>query len=205
MEDADKPLASLPSRAASASEKSPVEMDALQVQDRQQRLDRPGAAHVGRQDRWREADAVGIVSRRPAIAHAWLTHGDRTDAGHHLALGQMAMANHPGAAILGLQIRMLGEETGDLGLDGLREQGTGPVAQDFGELVVEGSWLNQSNDVIVGHGISLLRWRSEVVKQPHDMPPSRFPPSPTSAHSSKLLCAVEMPFNQSTALPTSLR
>jgi len=69
-------------------------------------------------------------------------------------------------------------------LDRLREQGTRPFAQDLGELVLEGSWLNQSDDVIVGHGISLLRWRSEVVKQPHDMPPSRFPPSPTSAHSS---------------------
>lgn len=55
---------------------------------------------------------------------------------------------------------------------------------NLGLTVVEGSWLNQSDDVIVGHGISLLRWRSEVVKQPHDMPPSRFPPSPTSSHSS---------------------
>jgi hypothetical protein len=29
--------------------------------------------------------------------------------------------------------------------------------------------------VIVRHGISLLRWRSEIVKQPHDMPPSPIP------------------------------
>ena len=82
---------------------------------------------------------------------------------------------------------MLGEKAGDLGLDRLREQGTGPVAQDFRELVVEGSWLNQSDDVIVGHGISLLRWRSEGVKHPHDMPPSRSPPSPTSGHSSYIV------------------
>jgi hypothetical protein len=40
------------------------------------------------------------------------------------------------------------------------------------------------NDVIVGHGISLLRWRSGGVKHPHDMPPSRFPPSPTFGDSS---------------------
>jgi hypothetical protein len=45
--------------------------------------------------------------------------------------------------------------------------------------------LNQTHNVIVGHGISLLRWRSEVVKQPHDMPPSRFDPSPTSGDSSR--------------------
>ena len=72
--------------------------------------------------------------------------------------------------ILGPQIRMLGKKVGDLGFDRPDKQGTGPVAQDFRELVVEGSWLNQSDNAIVGHGISLLRWRSEVVKQPHDMP-----------------------------------
>jgi len=67
---------------------------------------------------------------------------------------------------------MLVEELGNLGLDGLRQQGTRPIAQDFRERVLEGSWLNQLGHVIVWHGISLLRWRSEVVKQPHDMPPS---------------------------------
>src|SRR4051794_16628385 len=40
------------------------------------------------------------------------------------------------------------------------------------------------DDVIVGHGISLLRWRSGGVKHPHDMPPFRFPPSPTFGDSS---------------------
>ncbi|MEK9281158.1 restriction endonuclease [Bradyrhizobium sp. ISRA442] len=32
------------------------------------------------------------------------------------------------------------------------------------------SWQNQLDDVIFGHGISLLRWRSGGVKNPHDMP-----------------------------------
>src|ERR1700704_3860120 len=80
---------------------------------------------------------------------------------------------------------MLAEKVRDLGLDRLGEQGTCPIAQDFGELIVEHSWLNQLRDVIVGHGISLLRWRSGGVKHPHDMPPSRFPPSPTSGDSSR--------------------
>src|SRR5206468_1712300 len=62
--------------------------------------------------------------------------------------------------------------------------GTCPVAQDFCQLIVEDSWLNQMDDVIVGHGISLLRWRSGGVKHPHDMPPFRFPPSPTLGDSS---------------------
>src|SRR4051812_49562000 len=74
---------------------------------------------------------------------------------------------------------MLAEKVCDFGLDRLGEKGTCPVAQDFCELIVEDSWLNQMDDVIVGHGISLLRWRSGGVKHPHDMPPFRFPPSPT--------------------------
>ncbi|MHC2380073.1 hypothetical protein ACVIHA_004471 [Bradyrhizobium liaoningense] len=95
------------------------------------------------------------------------------------------MADHTLLAVLGLHIGMLAEKVRDLGLDRLRQQSAGPVTQDFGELVVEHSWLNQLGDVIVGHGISLLRWRSGGVKHPHDMPPSRFPPSPTFSDSSK--------------------
>ena len=48
------------------------------------------------------------------------------------------------------------------------------LPQDFGELVVKGSWLNQLEHIIVRHGILLLRWRSGGVKHPHDMPPFRF-------------------------------
>src|SRR4051812_30044344 len=80
---------------------------------------------------------------------------------------------------------MLAEKVCDFGLDRLGEKGTCPVAQDFCELIVEDSWLNQLDDVIVGHGISLLRWRSGGVKHPHDMPPFRFPPSPTFSDSSQ--------------------
>src|SRR4051794_11250556 len=79
---------------------------------------------------------------------------------------------------------MLTEKVRNLRLDRLGQQGTRPIAQDFGEWIVELSWLNQLGDVIVGHGISLLWWRSGGVKHPHDMPPSRFPPSPTFSDSS---------------------
>src|SRR4051812_17966167 len=58
------------------------------------------------------------------------------------------------------------------------------MTEDFGEVVVDDSWLNQLEDVIFGHGISLLRWRSGGVKHPHDMPPFRFSPSPTFGDSS---------------------
>lgn len=128
--------------------------NALEVEDRQQRLDRLGAAHVERQDRRSEADAARIVSGRPAITQAGLLDWDRTDTGYHFALGPVPVADDACAAILGLALGMLDKEAGDLGLDRLREQGTGPIAQDFRELVVEGSWLNQSDDVIVGPGIS---------------------------------------------------
>jgi hypothetical protein len=67
---------------------------------------------------------------------------------------------------------MLVEKRRNLGFDRLRQQGARAIAQDFCERILEASWLNQPRHVIVGHGISLLRWRSEVVKQPHDMPPS---------------------------------
>jgi len=43
-------------------------------------------------------------------------------------------------------------------------------------------------NVSLGHGVSLLRWRSGGVEHPHDTPPYPFMPSPTFAHSS-LNCA----------------
>ncbi|MGB8128018.1 MAG: hypothetical protein WCF50_30640, partial [Pseudolabrys sp.] len=48
----------------------------------------------------------------------------------------------------------------------------------------ESPWLSQLDDVSVGHGVSLLWWRSGGVEHPHDTPPYPFMPSPTSAHSS---------------------
>jgi hypothetical protein len=107
-----------------------------------------------------------------------------TDTGHYLSLRQVTVADHALAAVPGLQIGMLADKVRDFGLDRLGQQGTRPVAQDFSELVVDVSWLNQLDNVIFGHGISLLRWRSGGVKHPHDMPPFRFLPSPTFGDSS---------------------
>jgi hypothetical protein len=94
----------------------------------------------------------------------------------------VTVADHALVAVLGLQIGMLAEKVRDLGLDRLGERGTCPIARDF--VIVEHSWLNRLGDVIVGHSISLLRWGSGGVKHPHDMPPFRFPPSPTFGDSS---------------------
>src|SRR5438876_1416386 len=158
--------------------------DTLQVKDRQQRLDRLRPAHVGWQDRRREPDASGIGGGGLAVAHPRLADGDRADTGHHLALRQMTVADDALVAVPGLQIGMLAEKVRYLGLYRLGKQRTRPIAQDFGELILDASWLNQLDDVIFRHGISLLRWRSGGVKHPHDMPPSRFPPSPTFGDSS---------------------
>jgi hypothetical protein len=45
-------------------------------------------------------------------------------------------------------------------------------------------WLGELENVSIGHGVSLLRWRSGGVEHPHDTPPYPFMPSPTFAHSS---------------------
>jgi hypothetical protein len=50
--------------------------------------------------------------------------------------------------------------------------------------VGESPCVSKLNHVSVGHGVSLLQWRSGGVEHPHDTPPCPFMPSPTSAHSS---------------------
>src|SRR5215211_4242563 len=113
------------------------------------------------------------------------TRGWRTATGPiPVIFRQVTVAHDPPVAICSLQIGMLAEKVRDLGLDRLGQQNTGPSTQDLRELIVDGCWLNQLDDVIFGHGISLLWWRSGGVKHPHDMPPSRFPPSPTFSDSS---------------------
>jgi hypothetical protein len=73
--------ASLPTRAASASSKSPLERD--------QHLKALRSPRVRRYDRRRVPDALALGSF--AIAHPRLANGDRPDAGHDLALRRMTM------------------------------------------------------------------------------------------------------------------
>ena len=72
----------------------------------------------------------------PGGLHGVAPRGSRTshrgDTGHDLTLGQMPVAHDALAAPLGLEIGVLPEEVSDLRLDGLREQGTCPVAQNLG-------------------------------------------------------------------------
>jgi hypothetical protein len=126
--------------------------DALQVEDRQQCRDRLRAPQVGRQDCRRNANAAGIASRSLAIAHTWLADRDRADTCQHLALRQMAVAHNALAAVLGLEISMRGEKIHDLGLDRLPQQRARPLPQDFGELIVKGSWA-----CLLGMNLSAVR------------------------------------------------
>src|SRR4051812_2963069 len=83
----------------------------------------------------------------------------------------MAMAHQPLAALLGVLVGVAAEEGCDLGLDGLRQQRSRALAQNFGERIGELCWLDQLDDIILDHGVSLLRWRSGGLEHPHDTPP----------------------------------
>src|SRR3954447_1272982 len=72
----------------------------------------------------------------------------------------MTMAHQPWAASLGVLVGVAAKEGCDLSLDGLRQQRTRALAQNFGERVRELCWLDQLDDVVLGHGVSLLWWRS---------------------------------------------
>src|SRR5262249_24894555 len=119
-----------------------------------------------------------------AIPHARTAYRDRSDAGHDLALGQVTVAHQPLAAILGQLVGVATEKGCDLGLDGLRQQRSRAVAQNLSQRIGKSSWLGELENVSVGHGVSLLQWRSGGVEHPHDTPPYPFMPSPTFAHSS---------------------
>src|SRR5947208_16313668 len=77
---------------------------------------------------------------------------------------------------------MAAEQARNLGLDRLRQQCS--RAQNLGQRIAKSSWLRELENISVGHGVSLLCWRSGGVEHPHDTPPYPFTPSPTFAHSS---------------------
>src|SRR4051794_14406380 len=79
---------------------------------------------------------------------------------------------------------MLGEKFGHFCLNRLRQQGTRSIAQHLGERIGERPWLKQLDHVSIGHGVSLLCWRSGGSNTPtiRRLLPVR--PSPTSANSS---------------------
>ena len=65
----------------------------------------------------------------------------------------MAVADDALAPIQGLEIDMCTKKVRDLRLDRLGKQGTRATAQHFGQLIAEGAWLNQFDDVRIRQGI----------------------------------------------------
>src|SRR6266545_3493402 len=51
--------------------------------------------------------------------------------------------------------------------------------QNLGQRIGKSSWLRELENISVGHGVSLLCWRSGGLEHPHDTPPYPFTPSPT--------------------------
>src|SRR5207248_7734225 len=131
-----------------------------------------------------EADALPVPAG--AVANPWRTHHDRTDAGDDLTLGQVAVAHQASAAILGELVGVVPEECGNLRFDGMGQKGTGAAAQHLGQRIGKRPWLGKLENVTLGHGVSLLRWRSGGSNTPTIRRLYPFTPSPTSGHSSGL-------------------
>src|SRR5271170_4425003 len=138
--------------------------DALEIEDRDQHLEALRTACVWRQDRRREPNPFGAFAR--AVAHPWTAHRDRTDAGHDFALGQMPVAHQPLVAIIGELVGMAADQGGNLRLDGPRQQRSRAVAKHLGQRIGECPWLGGLENISLGHGVSLLRWRSGRLRTP---------------------------------------
>jgi len=143
--------------------------DALEVEDRDQHLQALRPARVGRQNRRQKTDALGTFAA--AVTHARAAHSDRTDTGHDLTLGQMPVAHQPPAAIIGELVGVAAEQARNLGLHGLRQKRSRAVAQNLSQRIAKSSWLRELENISLGHGVSLLCWRSGGIEHPHDTPP----------------------------------
>src|SRR4051794_1702113 len=89
---------------------------------------------------------------------------------------------------------MLGEKFGHLGLDRLRQQGTRSVAQHLGERVSKRPRLKQLDDGSIGHGVSLLCWRSGGANTPTIRRLLPLSPSPTFGDSSLRTAGISVPY-----------
>ena len=84
----------------------------------------------------------------------------------------MTVTHQAAAAVVCLEIGVLGEESGHFGFDGFGEQAARPIAENFGERIAKRSWLNQLDNVIVGHGVSSFGGEVAGLNHRHDTPPS---------------------------------
>ena len=78
----------------------------------------------------------------------------------------MPVAHQTLAAVIGELVGMEAEQGGYFCLDRLRQQRSSPVAQHLGQLIGECPWLGELENISLGHGVSLLRWRSGGFETP---------------------------------------
>src|SRR6266536_1267852 len=94
--------------------------DAFEVEDRDQHVEALRPTSIGRQNRRGKANPPRAFA--DTIAQPGAAHGDRTDAGHDLALRQMPMAHQPLAAVSGELVGVAAEQGRDFGFNGLCQQ-----------------------------------------------------------------------------------
>src|SRR5205823_14744469 len=116
------------------------------------------AARVRRQDRGAEGNA--LLAGADPVTNARSAHCDRADAGHNLALGQVTVAHQALTSIVGELVGVSLEKPGHLRRDGLGQKRAGTAAQHLSQRVGKRAWLGKLENITVGHGVSLLQWRS---------------------------------------------
>src|SRR5262249_16031593 len=99
-------------------------------------------------------------ARADPVTNARSAHRDRADAGHNLALGQVTVAHQPLTSIIGELVGVDLEKPGHLRCDSLGQKRAGTAAQHLSQRVGQRTWLGKLENITVGHGVSLLQWRS---------------------------------------------
>src|SRR5207237_8405397 len=100
------------------------------------------------------------------VTNARSVHRHRADAGHDLTLREVTVAHQPLASILGKLVGMALKKPGHLRRDGLGQKRAGTAAQHLRQWVGKRAWLGKLENITVGHGVSLLQWRSGGANAP---------------------------------------
>jgi hypothetical protein len=122
------------------------------------------AARIGRQDRRRKADA--FFSLQASVADTRLAHADEADAGRISRSSKWPWAYQPPVAILGQLVGVRFKKTRDFGFDSLGEEAPCALPQHRGQRIAKLFWPSQFDNIILGQGVSLLRWRSGGLDTP---------------------------------------
>src|SRR5262245_718134 len=152
MVEAESPPASLPSNARSASSKSGG--GALEVEHRDQHLEAFRPARVGRQNRRRKANALGALA-------AAVARGQRTASGPKpVMISRSGRYPWRTSRWRPSSISFSAWELSKAATSASTACVSSARAPNLGQRINKSSWLAELENVNVGHGVSLLRWRS---------------------------------------------